>query len=168
MTKKQNLYVGQAGQARVMSEFLIRGYNVAVPEVDIGDDLFVVDDRNGSYWKIQIKTSEMKSASAFIKLKGAQLATPPQPELAYVFVFYKHSTDRVEWLDYLVFWRAQLSSIYAQYGLDTTSKQFRETGDYPSDVGMNFSLDSNANFFYAKQNINVHKNNWSLWPTITW
>lgn len=28
----------------VMAEFLVRGYNVAIPEVDIGDDIFVVRD----------------------------------------------------------------------------------------------------------------------------
>ena len=34
MTKKFNLYVGKAGQLYVMSEFLMRGWNVAMPEVD--------------------------------------------------------------------------------------------------------------------------------------
>lgn len=33
----------------VMSEFLDRGYNVAVPEVDVGDDLFVVRDSSYEY-----------------------------------------------------------------------------------------------------------------------
>ena len=36
----------------VMSEFLDRGYNVAVPEVDIGDDIFVVHDGSGVYRRI--------------------------------------------------------------------------------------------------------------------
>ena len=31
-----------------MSEFLYRGYNVAVPAVDIGDDVYVVEDRLGT------------------------------------------------------------------------------------------------------------------------
>lgn len=39
MSKKANLYVGRAGQMAVISEFLIRGWNVAVPEVDIGIEL---------------------------------------------------------------------------------------------------------------------------------
>jgi len=39
MSKKGNLYLGKAGQLVVMSEFLVRGWNVAVPEVDIGDDI---------------------------------------------------------------------------------------------------------------------------------
>lgn len=47
MSKMQNLYVGMAGQTFVSSEFLIRGYNVPVPEVDRGDDLFVVQDLSG-------------------------------------------------------------------------------------------------------------------------
>jgi hypothetical protein len=33
-------YVGKAGQLAVMGEFLLRGYNVAMPEVDVGDEIF--------------------------------------------------------------------------------------------------------------------------------
>ncbi len=55
MSRMQNLYTGGAGQAAVMSEFLFRGYNVAVPEVDRGDDLFVVQDADGSLSRIQVK-----------------------------------------------------------------------------------------------------------------
>jgi len=35
MTKKFNQYLGKAGHLVVMSEFLIIGWNVAIPEVDI-------------------------------------------------------------------------------------------------------------------------------------
>ena len=38
-------YVGKGGHLAVMGEFLLRGYNVAMPEVDVGDDIFVVHDR---------------------------------------------------------------------------------------------------------------------------
>ena len=38
---RQSLYSGRAGQMAVMAEFLIRGYNVAIPEVDVGDDIFL-------------------------------------------------------------------------------------------------------------------------------
>jgi hypothetical protein len=33
VSRKQNLYVGRAGQMAVMAEFLWRGWNVALPEV---------------------------------------------------------------------------------------------------------------------------------------
>lgn len=60
MTKKFNSYLGKAGHLAVMSEFLMRGWNVAIPEVDIGDDIFVVQDDNGTLRKVQVKTSMAK------------------------------------------------------------------------------------------------------------
>ncbi|MCE2768578.1 MAG: hypothetical protein LW711_01190 [Saprospiraceae bacterium] len=43
-----------------MSEFLTRGWNVAIPEVDVGDDIFVVQDDNGTLRRVQVKTSTLK------------------------------------------------------------------------------------------------------------
>ncbi len=57
MTKKFNQYLGKAGHLYVMSEFLMLGWNVAIPEVDIGDDIFVVQDDNGTLRRVQVKTS---------------------------------------------------------------------------------------------------------------
>ena len=48
-------HLGMAGHYAAMSEFLLRGYNVAVPAVDTGDDVFVVDDRQGALWRVQVK-----------------------------------------------------------------------------------------------------------------
>ena len=33
------------------------GWNVAIPEVDVGDDIFVVQDENGTLRRVQVKTS---------------------------------------------------------------------------------------------------------------
>ncbi len=57
MKKNYHLYLGRAGHLAVMSEFLTRGWNVAIPEVDIGDDIFVVQDDNGTLRRVQVKTS---------------------------------------------------------------------------------------------------------------
>jgi hypothetical protein len=57
MSKKQNLYVGRAGQMAVMAELLWRGWNVALPEVDVGEDVFVVKDESGELWRVQVKTA---------------------------------------------------------------------------------------------------------------
>ncbi|MBI4649019.1 MAG: hypothetical protein HY738_21125 [Bacteroidia bacterium] len=57
MKKNYHLYLGKAGHLAVMSEFLTRGWNVAIPEVDIGDDIFVVQDDNGTLKRVQVKTS---------------------------------------------------------------------------------------------------------------
>lgn len=37
------------------------GWNVAIPEVDIGDDIFVVQDENGTLRRVQVKTSTSTS-----------------------------------------------------------------------------------------------------------
>jgi hypothetical protein len=51
-------HFGMAGHYAAMSEFLLRGYNVAIPSVDVGDDVFVVDDRLGTLWRVQVKTGD--------------------------------------------------------------------------------------------------------------
>ena len=58
MSQKFNLYVGKAGQLFVMSEFLMRGWNAAMPEVDTGDDIFVVEDENDTFFRVQVKTAQ--------------------------------------------------------------------------------------------------------------
>lgn len=50
-------YTGKAGHLAVMGEFAFRGYNVAMPEIDKGDDVFVVQDRTGVMWRLQVKTA---------------------------------------------------------------------------------------------------------------
>jgi hypothetical protein len=57
MKKNYHLYLGKAGHLTVMSEFLTCGWNVAIPEVDVGDDIFVVQDDNGTLRRVQVKTS---------------------------------------------------------------------------------------------------------------
>ena len=59
MSRTKNLYVGRAGQMAVMAELLWRGWNVALPEVDVGDDVLVVKDDSGDLWRIQVKTEHV-------------------------------------------------------------------------------------------------------------
>jgi hypothetical protein len=90
MSKKNNLYLGKAGQLVAMAEFLARGWNVAVPEVDIGDDIFVVRDETGDYSRVQVKTSSGISRktgiSAQFNLPISQIEELPTPELTYIFL----------------------------------------------------------------------------------
>lgn len=53
-------YVGKAGQFAVMAELAFRGYNVAIPEIDVGDDVFVVNQSTGVLSRIQVKTATAK------------------------------------------------------------------------------------------------------------
>jgi len=89
MSKRTNLYLGRAGQMAVMAEFLVRGWNVAVPEVDVGDDIFVVRDSDGNLSRIQVKTASAQERkygyTAQFNVSLSQLKTPITPELTYVF-----------------------------------------------------------------------------------
>lgn len=90
MSKKFNQYLGKAGHLAIMSELLMRGWNVAIPEVDVGDDIFVVEDNSGTLRRVQVKTataSERKSGHTgqfFISLK--QLLNLSPVPIHYVFI----------------------------------------------------------------------------------
>jgi hypothetical protein len=88
--KNYNLYLGKAGHLTVMSEFLTRGWNVAIPEVDIGDDIFVVQDDNGILRRVQVKTSistaRQNSFSGQFNVPSSQLKNIANILVHYVFI----------------------------------------------------------------------------------
>ncbi|MBN8684487.1 MAG: hypothetical protein J0L99_17690 [Chitinophagales bacterium] len=91
MSKKHNLYLGKAGQFVIMSELLCRGWNVAIPEVDVGDDIFVVRDINGDLIRVQVKTASGRllanqAVQAQFNINIQQLKTISPPLLVYAFV----------------------------------------------------------------------------------
>ena len=90
MKKNYHLYLGKAGHLTVMAEFLIRGWNVAIPEVDIGDDIFVVQDDNGKLKRVQVKTStstaRQNSFSGQFNVPLTQLRDRARGLVHYVFI----------------------------------------------------------------------------------
>lgn len=104
-------HFGRAGEFFAMSELLLRGWNVAVPVVDVGDDAFVVDDNDKSTYRLQVKSADPRIAadgsySASFALSRRQLRVPLEIELFYIFLM------RVEdhWT-FLVVPRDELASI---------------------------------------------------------
>lgn len=51
-------HFGMAGHLWAMSEFLLRGWNVSVPYVDVGDDVLVIEDASATIYRVQVKTRE--------------------------------------------------------------------------------------------------------------
>ncbi len=62
-------HFGRAGEYFAMSELLLRGWNVAVPVVDVGDDVFVIDDNDKTTWRLQVKTAEGEANGGSVKAK---------------------------------------------------------------------------------------------------
>lgn len=123
MPKPVNLYTGRAGQMAVMAEFLIRGYNVAVPEVDIGDDILVVQDQSGEYWRVQVKTAiavgNAHSYHTKYAIRSSQIEITSSPETWFVFA------NRLEkrWYSFLVIPRAELAKLYLAGNLGSVSQK---------------------------------------------
>ena len=57
MNQRMNLYLGKSGQFAIMAEFLARGWNTCTPDVDVGDDVLVLEDRAGQFKRVQVKTA---------------------------------------------------------------------------------------------------------------
>lgn len=109
-----NNYIGKAGQLFAMSEFLMLGYNVAVPEVDRGDDIFVVKDTNGDLNRVQVKTAQAKGAKnnyiAQFALPREQLRLGSTPDIQYVLLI-RHQN---EWKNLIAISRQDLSEKLAK------------------------------------------------------
>lgn len=88
---RRDLFTGRSGQLALMAEFLIREVNVAIPEVDIGDDIVVVRDDNDVISRVQVKTANAKQQAvagnftAQFKVPLAQLEGGAQ-SLVYGFI----------------------------------------------------------------------------------
>ena len=130
-----NLYRGRAGQLAVMSELLWRGWNVAIPQVDVGDDIFVVEDERGTFYHVQVKTAtgtdRSYGCSGQYTFPTGQLRTPQTPDLIYVLTVRFQG----EWADYLVLSRRTLLSQHETANVGTVSEsgvtltvQFRPQG----------------------------------------
>lgn len=83
-------HFGRAGEFAALSEFLLRGYNVAIPSVDVGDDAFVINDADGTTWRVQVKTGDVSGKggkrSATYNLSRSQLRDPKPAELFFMFM----------------------------------------------------------------------------------
>ena len=90
MSKKYNLYLGKAGQFAIMSEFLARGWNTCTPDVDVGDDVLVLEDRQGQFKRVQVKTASAiernNGFSVQFNIPLGQLSQYISPEIHYVFM----------------------------------------------------------------------------------
>ena len=117
MAKRDNLYLGKAGQHAAMSEFIARGWNAAIPEVDVGDDILVVRDDTGTFSRVQVKTATATKRSyghsARFKVPLAQLKQPVTPKLTYIFVVRFEQ----RWSEFVVIDRSDLWQSYRRDGL---------------------------------------------------
>lgn len=159
MASRRDLYVGKAGQMAVMAECLLRGYNVAVPEVDVGDDVLVVEDASGKTYRVQVKTSNvrwLRGRTGFrvrFRISLEQLSRPITPELYYVLA------ARIEsgrW-EFLVISRKELLREHEEHNVGST---------YRGSVSLHFTFRDASVDGYGRA-FQVCRNAWGrYWPVI--
>jgi hypothetical protein len=120
--KHRRAYTGRSGQLAVMAELLDRGCNVAIPEVDVGRDLFAFQDEEEGVAHLQVKTAGKARAlkaegsyTAQIDVPLDQLEFPDRPALYYVFAMRLGK----RWADFLVIRRSRLNALRLEKDLGT-------------------------------------------------
>ena len=151
-------HVGKAGQFAVMSEPALRGYNVAIPEIDTGDDVFAFDDGRGVLWRIQVKaatpTAQKTSRRYQFRCRESAIRAPVTPELTFVFAL----RDAARWR-FLVPARNLLRNYVVAHGLGSLST----AGD---DRQMSVTLHDDGRAVCSGVDLSHHPGDFSVWPPI--
>lgn len=166
-TSFQNPYVGKAGHLAVMSELAWRGYNVALPEIDIGDDIFVVDDRYSTrpLRRIQVKTAKEMTHQANsyqVAVTDSQINT--DSDLFFVFALRRKDEDR--WR-FIVLHRADL-----KHYIDSRAKTREKFGSVKGKKGrriLQIAFEKRKQYksvSCSKTDFTPHLDDWRSWPEI--
>jgi len=139
-----------------MAEFLLRGWNVALPEVDIGEDMLAVKDDTGELWRIQVKTATAKPLqagySAQFNVSLSQLFGERFPDLVYVFAIRSFAG----WEPFVVVSRRQLALEHTSHGVGSVSRD---------DLILRFSVQG-SHLRCSDRDFLAYRNDWSRWPVI--
>jgi hypothetical protein len=148
-------FVGKAGHLVVMGEFLLRGYNVAMPEVDVGDDILVVSNWAEQLWRIQVKTaigvkrSYGSSGQFLVSLK--QLKEARSTALFYVFT--------LRWNGHWEFVVIPQEELYAAYVDNQVGSRSGEN------LALYFAF-KRPELICGTRDFQHYRNNWDRWPII--
>ncbi len=149
-------YIGKAGQLAVMGELALRGYNVAMPEIDKGDDIFVVQNDSGVMWRLQVKTSrgtrQKRSKRFQFRIREDSIQAPQNPELHFVFAMRR----RRRW-QFLIMDRSVLRNYANNSNLGSLNRDYRQVA---------ITLSDSDKVTCSGQDLTNLLGDWSTWPVI--
>jgi len=163
--KKRTQYVGTAGQLAVMAEFAARGYNVAMPEIDYGDDVFVTLQDTAKIWRIQVKTATPTAKNTTVKKPRSeryQLAVgetflndkDDNPPVYIVFCLRFSNIWR-----FLIIPRARLAEYHKDHQIG------QQSGDnIKFDVAIHYEGTAKGKILCGGQELTRWEQEWSPWP----
>lgn len=142
-----------------MSQLLSRGYNVSVPEVDLGDDVLVEYPEGRKTKSVQVKSRtkdepphQSRTVGRFI-VPTRQLLTRRSPELCYVFAVWIHG----QWDTLIISRRSLLRAWLGRHGRPAAKKV------------TNFAFTFHPDRVHGLgRSFNQYRNNWDrYWPRLT-
>ena len=142
-----HMKIGAAGELRVMSELLLRGYNADRITIDSGIDVRAAKD--GKVYEIQVKTvTETKAGNKFIiTIRKEAFEKVSGPNVYYVFVLRNLRNG----IMYVIIHNSEMKK-KIQDGSITENK---------AGYQVSFSIKSGS-LFLRKNNIDSFLNNWDL------
>ena len=149
-------YTGKAGHLAVMGEFCLRGYNAAMPEIDKGDDVFVVNDLTGAMWRLQVKTSlgtqQTTSRRYQFRIRNTAINVAQTPELHFAFVLRKEHV----W-HFLLMDRPVLRTYVRNNNLGTAAGEYRQ---------LTFVFHQDGRLMCSGIDLANHLEDWATWPRL--
>lgn len=139
----------------VMAEFLRRGYNVAVPEIDVGEDVFVVRDVDGDLSRVQVKAAigkGRKTVAGTFRVSLTQLQSRRRPDLFYVLTLYHGGL----WREFVIIPRKDLWTLHQAHGIGNVA-------DGHLLLRLSFT-DQDA--LCGGASLQPYRSNWPRWPPI--
>ena len=109
-------FTGRAAQLAVMAELLRLGCNAAIPEVDVGTDVFAFKDNREEIVRLQVKSCTVPKEYADKSGYSATFVLPmkqfrrldDRPPLYYALAVLRED----KWVDFLIVSRAKLQTLY--------------------------------------------------------
>lgn len=166
-TLSKRAFTGRSGHLAVMAEFLYRLINVAIPEVDVGDDVFVVKGDSAEVVRVQVKTAtaieQVKSYVALVNVPESQLQVPQDnPPLVYAFPVRRKKGKEGRWSDFIVIRRETLFVLYDKRQAGTRYVDKDSKKPY---VQFRIVLtDATAQSGPGKVDMQPYRDAWDPWP----
>jgi hypothetical protein len=141
----------------VMAEFLLRGWNVASPEIDLGEDLLAIHDETGDLTRIQVKTATARPQrdgySAQFNVSFQQIHSPRVPDLVYIFAV----RSETGWEPFVIIGRSALRREQEVHGVGSVN------GD---SVVFRF-VSAGASLTCSSRDFRAYQGDWSRWPVLS-
>jgi hypothetical protein len=155
------IYIGRSGQLAVVAELLARQCNAAVPEVDVGTDVFAFKDERDDVARVQVKTArgvrylDGSGFSAQFNIPLKQLDRPDSPALFYTLVVRLENT----YVEYLIIERIQLQNYW--HGN-------RRFGSKDKQGNLVLKVQFREKVVCGEVDLSKHRNDWQVLPPLAW